>query len=69
MLRLAVSPVAVNAALAMAIEAARNMSAALGEMVVKSSPASALGAKLPNDWMVASAPKAEPRMCVGARPP
>ena len=63
LLRLAVSPVAVNAALAMAIEAARNMNAALGEMVVKSSPASALGAKLPNDWMVASAPKAEPRMC------
>jgi hypothetical protein len=35
------------------------MNAASGETVVKSSPASALAAKLPNDWVVARGTECE----------
>ena len=34
-------------------------------MAVQSRPAIALAAKLPSDWIVASAPNAEPRMLGG----
>ncbi len=49
------------------MQAARKVKAASGDAVVKSSPATALAAKLPNDCTVARAPNAEPRICIGAR--
>ena len=49
------------------IATAGTISAAVGEASVQIAPTTALTARLPNDWVAATSPNAEPRRNVNAR--